>query len=140
MPDSYPYHFHDYATADDGTERLPCKHCAPGRPCAEASGTFDPVPGTDATMFLQWKGTEVCLDFRCPCGATGHFDGWGAYFLMCPSCGSVYELGTQVRARLLAPDELPSGPAHELELDEEAPPPRTRPPGPAVTPCPEPAT
>lgn len=60
--------------------------------------TFRPVDGTDATMFIQWKGTSVCLDFYCPCGQHGHLDSGFAYFIGCPKCGAVYEMGTQVRA------------------------------------------
>jgi len=56
---------------------------------------FEPFPGTDAEMFIQWKGTSVCLDFYCPCGAHGHYDGDFAYNLRCPACGAVFELGTQ---------------------------------------------
>lgn len=52
--------------------------------------------GSEADMFIQWKGTDVCLDFNCPCGAQGHLDAAFAYFVRCPSCDSVYELGTQV--------------------------------------------
>jgi hypothetical protein len=61
--------------------------------------------GSDARMFIQWKGTNVCLDFWCPCGAGGHYDGDFAYHLMCPSCGQVYEMGTQVIARKVDGDE-----------------------------------
>lgn len=121
----YPYHTATYAAAsyseDGATEVLPCKSCQPGRPCARFRGVFDPFPDTDATMFIQWKGTDVCLDFTCPCGADGHFDGDFPYFLRCPSCGSVYEMGTQVKARLLAPEEhawlLPDGGNQPQDLD-----------------------
>lgn len=133
----YPYHTGLYGTADGGVEELPCKHCSPGKPCATMRGTFDPFPGTDAKMFIQWKGTDVCVDFHCPCqpdeiAYSAHFDGYFAHFVLCPGCGSVYEMGTQVRARLLAPDELPAGEAKELDLDPEAVVPSVRPPGPAA--------
>ena len=49
-------------------------------------------------MFLQWKGTDVCMDFYCPCGYQSHFDGLFAHFVKCGGCGAVYQLGTQVRA------------------------------------------
>ena len=68
-------------------------------------GVFEPFPGTDAECFIQWKGTEVCIDIRCPCGETSHFDGGFAYYLRCPSCGAIYEMGTQVKMRRLASDE-----------------------------------
>ncbi|WP_159540885.1 hypothetical protein [Aeromicrobium sp. 9AM] len=50
-------------------------------------------------MFIQWKGTEVCLDFNCACGESGHIDDMFAYFIHCPTCGAVYEMGTQVIAK-----------------------------------------
>lgn len=54
---------------------------------------------SEAGMFIQWKGTDVCLDFYCPCGSHCHFDGDFAYYLKCPDCGAVYEMGTQVIAK-----------------------------------------
>lgn len=57
---------------------------------------FTRPDGSDANMFIQWKGTVVCLDFHCTCGTHGHYDGDFAYSLHCPACGAVYELGTQV--------------------------------------------
>lgn len=39
--------------------------------------------------FIQWKGTDVCLDFTCLCGEGGHFDGDFAYALKC-RCGRVF--------------------------------------------------
>lgn len=60
---------------------------------------FTTPAGSDASMFIQWKGTDVCLDFRCPCGADGHVDASFTYFIHCPSCGAVYEMGTQVIAK-----------------------------------------
>lgn len=44
-------------------------------------------------IFIQWKGTDVCLDFNCPeCGHHGHFDGYYAYALGCKGCGAIYEM------------------------------------------------
>lgn len=60
---------------------------------------FTRPAGSDANMFIQWKGTSVCLDFHCPCGAHGHFDGDFAYVVRCPACDAVYEMGTQVIAK-----------------------------------------
>ena len=51
---------------------------------------------SDASMFIQWKNTDVCLDFDCPCGQRGHYDGYFASFLHCPTCGAIFQLGTQV--------------------------------------------
>jgi hypothetical protein len=43
-------------------------------------------------VFVQWKNTEVCLDFRCPCGYEGHFDGMFAYGLRCARCGAEWAM------------------------------------------------
>lgn len=43
-------------------------------------------------VFVQWKGTEACLDLRCRCGRTSHYDGGFAYALRCPHCGATYTL------------------------------------------------
>jgi hypothetical protein len=70
--------------------------------------------GSDADMFIQWKGTQVCMDFYCPCGAHGHLDADFAYNVECPSCGSVFEMGTQVIAKRV--DEA-TGACRMLEVD-----------------------
>ncbi len=46
----------------------------------------------DPHAFIQWKGTDVCMDFWCKCGAQGHFDGDFAYTVKCGKCGTVYEM------------------------------------------------
>lgn len=43
-------------------------------------------------VFVQWKGTGVCLDFVCPCGFDGHYDGDFAYGLQCSRCGAVFTM------------------------------------------------
>ena len=66
--------------------------------------------GSDAPdMFIQWKGTDVCLDFECQCGANGHFDGMFAYYLRCPECGAIYRMGTQVIAKRMDDSFNPDG-------------------------------
>lgn len=67
---------------------------------------FTTPAGSEASMFIQWKGTEVCLDFYCECGTHGHFDGDFAYSLRCPACEAVYELGTQVIVKRTDDDHL----------------------------------
>lgn len=54
---------------------------------------------SDADMFIQWKGTNLCMDFHCPCGVDGHVDADFAYNVQCHGCGAVYEMGTQVITR-----------------------------------------
>ncbi len=57
---------------------------------------FTKPAGSDAEVFIQWKGTNLCMDFYCPCGAHGHVDEQFAYYVECEACGDVFELGTQV--------------------------------------------
>lgn len=59
---------------------------------------FKPHPDTDAETFIQWKGTDVCMDFHCRCGQSSHLDDDFAYSVRCPHCGRTFDLGTQVRA------------------------------------------
>ena len=40
--------------------------------------------------WVQWKGTEVCMDFHCKCGSMSHIDTSFAYFVKCPYCHTVY--------------------------------------------------
>jgi hypothetical protein len=54
---------------------------------------------SEARMFIQWKGTDACLDFYCVCGAHCHVDDMFAYYVKCPHCESVYEMGAQVIAK-----------------------------------------
>jgi len=40
--------------------------------------------------WVQWKGTDVCMDIYCECGHHSHIDAEFAYFVECPECGAVY--------------------------------------------------
>lgn len=81
---------------------------------------FTRPKGSDASMFIQWKGTEVCMDLACRCGELLHGDGYFAHFVKCPHCSTVYQLGTQVVIRQLPNDEEPYINPMLLEADEEA--------------------
>lgn len=50
--------------------------------------------------FIQWKGTDVCLDFTCECGWGGHFDGYFAYVIKCAGCGRLWEMPCYLAPRL----------------------------------------
>lgn len=54
------------------------------------------APRETPSAFIQWKGTDVCLDLHCRCGAHSHFDGYFAYALRCPACGGVFDMPTTV--------------------------------------------
>jgi hypothetical protein len=51
--------------------------------------------------FVQWKGTDLCMDFTCDCGGGGHFCGAFAYVIQCPSCKSYYEMPTDLPLKKL---------------------------------------
>ncbi len=78
------------------------------------------VEGPLPYVFLQWKGTDVCLDFYCPCGADTHYDGYGAATVRCPACDTVYELAIRLNARKTT-DPFDRKYARNLELDDERP-------------------
>ena len=40
--------------------------------------------------WIQWKGTDVCMDIHCKCGYMSHVDDLFAYHVKCPNCGTVY--------------------------------------------------
>ena len=46
--------------------------------------------------FIQWKGTDVCMDYFCICGSAYHYDGDFAYQVQCDECGRVYGVGSHV--------------------------------------------
>lgn len=51
----------------------------------------------DRRTFIQWKGTDVCMDIYWPCcDAQTHIDGDFAYSVKCPYCQTIYKLGNEV--------------------------------------------
>lgn len=55
-----------------------------------------PEPG-EGHAWIQWKGTEVCMDVHCRCGHHGHVDAEFAYFYKCPKCHITFCVGQTVR-------------------------------------------
>ncbi len=51
---------------------------------------FDQFMGS-AHVFIQWKGTDLCGDFHCTCGAHHHIDAEFVYEIQC-SCGLIWEM------------------------------------------------
>jgi hypothetical protein len=47
--------------------------------------------------WIQWKGTNVCIDLQCECGAAPHFDGEFFYYFRCADCGKTYAVGQYVK-------------------------------------------
>jgi hypothetical protein len=72
----------------------------------EAFKLFDHHSAFDG--FIQWKGTDVCMDFHCPCGEANHYDGYFAYEIKCAGCGTVYAPSCNVEmVRVLEPNGDP---------------------------------
>ena len=40
--------------------------------------------------WVQWKGTDVCMDVHCSCGCMSHIDAAFAYYVECPECSKKY--------------------------------------------------
>lgn len=40
--------------------------------------------------WIQWKGTNVCMDVHCICGKRSHIDADFAYNVKCSDCGRIY--------------------------------------------------
>lgn len=56
--------------------------------------------------FIQYKGTDICMDFHCSCGDYGHIDAEFAYFIKCNSCGAIFEMPWHVYPRQLSEEEV----------------------------------
>lgn len=70
----------------------------------------EPAPDADwkrPSVFIQYKGTDICIDFHCLCdredegAGVGHFDGYFAYALKCARCGRVYEMPSELPLTLV---------------------------------------
>ena len=59
------------------------------RLCAKFTN-FGELPEGTPCGWIQWKGTDVCMDVRCKCGETTHLDADFAYLIQCGACGRMY--------------------------------------------------
>lgn len=60
---------------------------------------------TKPELFVQWKGTEVCGDFFCRCGAKSHIHADFCYTIRCGRCGQVWEVPTVLALTPVDEDE-----------------------------------
>lgn len=65
----------------------------------------DNPPG-EAHGWIQWKGTDVCMDVHCACGELTHLDGSFLYFLQCSACGKRYATGCNIKLIPLTDEEM----------------------------------
>lgn len=78
---------------------------------------IDQIEGPHA--WIQWKGTDVCMDVHCACGAHMHFDGDFCYALKCPHCERVYVTGQNIRLHEVPVDQRPYHDPKVFEADED---------------------
>lgn len=47
--------------------------------------------------WIQWKGTDVCIDIYCECGEQSHYDGKFMYGIKCPHCKREYHVNPHIQ-------------------------------------------
>jgi len=47
--------------------------------------------------WVQYKGTDLCVDLHCECGHHGHYDGLFAYAMKCSKCTTPYAVGQNIK-------------------------------------------
>ncbi len=57
-----------------------------------AQQPFEFGEGPKPEAFIQWKGTDVCMDLHCDCGNVNHYDGYFAYVVVCGNCRQEWEM------------------------------------------------
>lgn len=55
------------------------------------------TPPEKAHAWIQWKGTDACIDLHCECGSHGHIDADFLYYYRCAKCGQTYALGSNIK-------------------------------------------
>ena len=65
--------------------------------------------------WIQWKGTDVCMDIHCSCGIHSHVDAEFTYHIKCP-CGKVYFCNGHIE--LIELEETPEQCVVEAENSE----------------------
>lgn len=63
-------------------------------------------PNTPSGGWIQWKGTDICIDLHCVCGCRGHIDGMFMYSVECAECGRRYAVGQNIKLIELDTPEL----------------------------------
>jgi hypothetical protein len=69
-------------------------------------------------FFIQWKGTDVCMDLHCPaCSYHNHYDGYFAYIVQCAKCKALYKLPELLPFKRI--DAVPEGHCAPLTCEYE---------------------
>jgi hypothetical protein len=59
--------------------------------------------------WIQWKGTDVCMDIFCSCGTHTHIDSDFTYTIQCGACGKFWAVCPEVRLVPLTEAEAAEG-------------------------------
>jgi len=63
-------------------------------------------PATPSSGWIQWRGTDVCVDIHCKCGYSCHVDGKFFYYWKCPDCGQVHAIGQNIKLISLSEEQV----------------------------------
>ena len=72
------------------------------------------------SLFIQWKGTDLCADFYCICGVASHICGFFAYRIRCASCRRVFETPHTISLREVVDHGLPTVEDTEFSPDAQS--------------------
>ena len=72
------------------------------------SRQFD-VPHAPPFGWIQWKGTDACIDIECTCGAHLHHDGDFMYHVQCGRCKQIYECDGFIKLHPIPTEEFEQG-------------------------------
>lgn len=67
---------------------------------------------------VQWKGTNICMDFVCPCGQDSHFDGFTFGYVKCFKCGQNFELDYRIAITQIDENKTHGGGMIDIEEQE----------------------
>ena len=67
------------------------------------------VPHEAPYGWIQWKGTNVCIDIECACGAHLHHDGDFMYHVQCGRCKQIYECDGFIKLHPIPTEEFEQG-------------------------------
>ncbi len=74
-------------------------------------------PKGKPNAWIQWKGTEVCMDVYCICGEQFHIDADFAYSVKCLKCGRSYACNGHIE--LIELEEEPENVVTDIDQASE---------------------
>jgi len=69
--------------------------------------------------WIQWKGTDACIDLYCECGAHMHTDEAFLYSFKCGHCGKRWELSSYIKLMELDSENPEHDRTHESVLMDD---------------------